>query len=86
MVFIWEYFITISEEAKYFWKRKLTGASAIFFLNRYVPLTLYVLDFAGYASMSDEVSRSLIPPYTLLIPLVRGLRHYYYYGIACTAD
>ncbi|KAI1783681.1 hypothetical protein LXA43DRAFT_1067438 [Ganoderma leucocontextum] len=54
VVFIYEYFTTISEEAKYFWNRKLTGASALFFLNRYVPLLGYTLSFAGYASMSDQ--------------------------------
>ncbi|KAM5536328.1 hypothetical protein V8D89_010020 [Ganoderma adspersum] len=55
IVFIYEYFLTISEEAKYFWTRKFTGAGAVFFLNRYVPLTLYALEFASYASMLDQI-------------------------------
>ncbi|KAM5541391.1 hypothetical protein V8D89_004945 [Ganoderma adspersum] len=54
VVFMYEYFITVGEEAKYFWKHKVTGASAIFFLNRYIPLTFYALDFTGFASMSDQ--------------------------------
>ncbi len=57
VLFIYEYFITIGEEVKYFWARKWTGASALFFLNRYVPFTLYVMEFASYASMSDQVCR-----------------------------
>lgn len=57
VLLIYEYLITIGEEAKYFWKRKSTGASAIFFLNRYVPLTFNVLGFASYAFMSDQVRR-----------------------------
>lgn len=77
VVFIYEYLITIGEEAKYFWKQKSTGASALFFLNRYVPLTLYVLGFVGYASMSDQVRHfNTMNPVscTTLIPLeiVRG--------------
>lgn len=55
MVFIYEYFITIGEEAKYFWGRKLNGAGAIFFMNRYLPLTVYMLEFVSYASISDLV-------------------------------
>lgn len=52
---MYEYFITLGEEAKYFWKRKVTGASAIFFLNRYILLIFYALGFTGYASLSDQV-------------------------------
>ena len=55
VVFMYEYFITLGEEAKYFWKRKVTGASAIFFLNRYILLIFYALVFTGYASFSDQV-------------------------------
>ena len=85
MVFIYEYLITISEEAKYFWKRKLTGASAVFLLNRYVPLTLHVLELASFASLSDQVcyfkANNHISCMTL-IPLVRGLQYHNRYDVA----
>ncbi|KAI1783013.1 hypothetical protein LXA43DRAFT_1103123 [Ganoderma leucocontextum] len=56
VVFIYEYFITIGEEAKYFWNRKLTGASALFFLNRYVPLTF---DLASYNDANPRARANL---------------------------
>ena len=55
VIFIYEYFITLSTEVKYFWGRKLTGATALFFLNRYVPLILNVLGMISFATMSDKV-------------------------------
>ena len=56
VVFIYEYLITIGSETQYFWGRKKTGATVLFFLNRYASLVWYVLQFASYANMSDSVS------------------------------
>ncbi|KAM5541383.1 hypothetical protein V8D89_004937 [Ganoderma adspersum] len=59
VVLIYEYFLTIDEEVKYFWKRKFTGASAVFFLNRYIPLTSNLLAFTGFAPMSNKTCTKL---------------------------
>ncbi|KAI1783674.1 hypothetical protein LXA43DRAFT_1067435 [Ganoderma leucocontextum] len=74
VVFIYEYFITVSEEAKYFWNRKMTGASTLFFLNRYVPLTWYALQLASYASMSNQLCLVFKIPFclrSLAVPVTR---------------
>ena len=84
MIFIYEYCITIGEEAKYFWKQNFTGASALFFLNRYVLLTLYILGFVNNAFTSDEVcyfNTNDPVSCTTLILLVRGLRPCNRYGV-----
>ncbi|EJF58084.1 hypothetical protein BD309DRAFT_865887, partial [Dichomitus squalens] len=57
---IYEYLITIADEAQYFWKGKPTGATVLFFLNRYVSLCWYVVQFASYASVSDGESHGLV--------------------------
>ena len=39
---VFEHCITFEMEVDYFWKQKLTGASVLFYLNRYIML-LYLL-------------------------------------------
>lgn len=76
VVLFYEYFLTLGDEAKYFWNGKFTGASAIFFFNRYIPLTLNMVGLTDYASMSDKVCRfniSDLISYMMLILLVRCL-------------
>ncbi|KAL4254068.1 hypothetical protein ABKN59_002446 [Abortiporus biennis] len=41
-IVIYDYFLTIGDEIAYIWSQKITGASIIFLLNRYLTL-LYVL-------------------------------------------
>ncbi|KAI0365826.1 hypothetical protein BV20DRAFT_1056101 [Pilatotrama ljubarskyi] len=41
---IWHYLTTFDKEVKRFWKRKLSGASALFFANRYLALAVVVLN------------------------------------------
>ena len=51
----WEYAITFSDEVEMFWKRRFSGASALFFVNRYVVLSVNILNLIGYAILSDRV-------------------------------
>lgn len=38
----YEYFITLGDEVKYFWKRRSLGPSALFYMNRYLNLILSI--------------------------------------------
>ena len=51
----WEYAITFSDEVEMFWKRRFSGASALFFVNRYVVLSVNILNLIGYATLPDRV-------------------------------
>ena len=52
---MYEYLITIEDEVLYFWKRRFTGASVLFFLNRYLRLMFYISEFVFWASLSTPV-------------------------------
>ena len=52
---MYEYLITIEDEVLYFWKRRFTGATALFFLNRYLRLMFYISEFMLWASLSTPV-------------------------------
>ncbi|KAI0629251.1 hypothetical protein C8Q77DRAFT_1220429 [Trametes polyzona] len=50
-----EYFLTLDREVELFWKRKFTGASALFLSNRYLPLLTIILEMCQSTPMSDRV-------------------------------
>ncbi|KAI0329488.1 hypothetical protein GY45DRAFT_1371562 [Cubamyces sp. BRFM 1775] len=52
MVF-YEYIVTFSDEVNLFWKRQMSSASIIFFLNRYLTLLGYLLDSGTFHAQSD---------------------------------
>ena len=53
---IYESVIITSEEAKYFWSGRLTGAAVLFYLNKYLVLLSFVYTMMGYIpGMSDKV-------------------------------
>ena len=49
----YEFLINFKLEVQLFWKRRWTGASALFFLNRYLALASYVLILCEFLYMSD---------------------------------
>ncbi len=52
-------FVTFDREVACFWTAKRTGASLLFFANRWISLTVYVLGLVQLASLpSDKVSAS----------------------------
>ena len=53
---IYDYVVTVTYEVRLFWRRKATGASLLFFANRYLTLFLYIFEITTNVSMSDAVS------------------------------
>ena len=54
---LFEYFITLDTEVALFWNRRpRTGATALFFINRYLVTILRVANLIGFVPMSDKVS------------------------------
>ncbi|KAI0701113.1 hypothetical protein C8T65DRAFT_579800, partial [Cerioporus squamosus] len=51
----YEYANTFGREVDFFWKRRPTGASVLFFFNRYLPLVVNAVSFIGLASLSAKV-------------------------------
>ncbi|KAI0735816.1 hypothetical protein C8Q76DRAFT_792320 [Earliella scabrosa] len=45
---LYEYLITFHEEKKLFWRRKWSGASVLFFMNRYAPLLYNILNNVNF--------------------------------------
>ncbi|KAI0666894.1 hypothetical protein C8Q78DRAFT_983444 [Trametes maxima] len=53
----YEWLITFDREITLFWRRKFTGATALFLTNRYLPICIQILNLApSHALMSDAVS------------------------------
>ena len=55
MFLIYDYVITLGREVDAFWPAKLTGAYALFFVNRYVTLIWNMMGLAQLGKFSDEV-------------------------------
>ncbi|KAI0355242.1 hypothetical protein OH77DRAFT_1521271 [Trametes cingulata] len=58
VLLIHEYIITFDKEVNLFWSRKPTGASFVFFANRYLFLAQALLEVGGFAKISDETHHS----------------------------
>ncbi|KAI0325606.1 hypothetical protein GY45DRAFT_1260568 [Cubamyces sp. BRFM 1775] len=50
-----EYFITFDSEVRLIWRRRITGASVLFFLNRYIMIFDNVITLASYPARTDLV-------------------------------
>ncbi|KAH9939055.1 uncharacterized protein BXZ73DRAFT_76201 [Epithele typhae] len=51
---MYEYLVTLSDEVEYFWKRKFSGASILFFANRYITLAYLLFSLASsWVPLSD---------------------------------
>ncbi|KAI8976302.1 hypothetical protein BD414DRAFT_496486 [Trametes punicea] len=49
----YEYLITFDSEVRLVWRRKLTGASIVFFFNRYLMILQNVITIVSYPAVSD---------------------------------
>ena len=58
---IYDYAITLGQEIEMFWRRKLTGATALFMLNRYLLGLDYIFNIATIERSSETVSLPLHP-------------------------
>ena len=55
-VFIYDYVLTFAQEVQLIWGRKITGASVLFWLNRYLTLALVIMNFVPSVGVQCEVS------------------------------
>ncbi|KAH9850483.1 hypothetical protein C2E23DRAFT_887374 [Lenzites betulinus] len=51
-----EYLITIDSEVRLIWRRKITGATVLFFLNRYIMVFRNAITIASYPSIGNTFS------------------------------
>ncbi|KAL4243441.1 hypothetical protein ABKN59_001179 [Abortiporus biennis] len=51
---LYDYLLTLDEEIKYVWKRKKTGISILFILNRYTSLVNSLLVFLEHIAWEDK--------------------------------
>ena len=59
MLLIYDYLITIERDVTLFWGRKITGATVIFYTNRYWNVLYYILAVSTtLPSLSDRVSQA----------------------------
>ena len=58
---MYEYLLTLDQEVNLFWRRKLTGASVLYFLNRYLLLLLYAMETSSpvFSRTASEKVRDL---------------------------
>ncbi|RDX49081.1 hypothetical protein OH76DRAFT_1517091 [Lentinus brumalis] len=58
VLFIYDTFVTLDREVMYFWTTKrINGAALLFFANKWIAMTVYVMELVEFASFpSDKVS------------------------------
>ena len=52
---MYDYVLLLSKEIDLFWKGKVTRASLLFLVNRYLPIVAYIIRPAKMLHMSCEV-------------------------------
>ncbi|KAI0738611.1 hypothetical protein C8Q80DRAFT_1124741 [Daedaleopsis nitida] len=57
---IYDYAITIGQEVEMFWKRKFTGATVLYLLNRYLLVLDYIFDIATIERTSGNACTVLV--------------------------
>ena len=53
---IYEFLITLDTEVRLFWGREITGASVVFFVNRYMMLVYAVFSMWEYSPLATSAS------------------------------
>ena len=74
VLLFYDYILTFDKEVGLFWKKRISGASLLFFCNRYLTLLTQMFDMVQFTTdMSDEVRvrRGL----SATLPLPRGCCH-----------
>ena len=57
VILYYDYLLTLPDEITFFWRRKRSSVSILFFLNRYLPMASNVLVFfMNFGSWSQEVN------------------------------
>ncbi|TFK91436.1 hypothetical protein K466DRAFT_482752, partial [Polyporus arcularius HHB13444] len=60
-IFIYDAFVTFDREVACFWPAERTGASLLFYANKWIALTSYVMIFVPYAPLPSDKVTSLRP-------------------------
>ncbi|KAI0794518.1 hypothetical protein C8Q74DRAFT_1365958 [Fomes fomentarius] len=68
---IYDYAITLGQEIEMFWKRKFTGATALFLLNRYLLVLDYIFNIATIERSSEARSYSELMSLDRCVALVK---------------
>ncbi|KAM5541401.1 hypothetical protein V8D89_004955 [Ganoderma adspersum] len=66
---IYEYLVTFTTEVQLFWARELTGASILFFINRYLMLLYIMAELWGYSPLTATVSVAFHWMYFVNVPI-----------------
>ena len=53
VLILYDYFITLGAEVELFWKKKISRASVLFFLNRYLVLVYQFFNMRGQWKFFD---------------------------------
>ncbi|PIL30411.1 hypothetical protein GSI_07597 [Ganoderma sinense ZZ0214-1] len=56
VVVLYEYVITFGVEVDLFWGKEITGASIVFFLNRYLVLAYYLVQLRAWFPLSGPAT------------------------------
>ncbi|KAI0367208.1 hypothetical protein BV20DRAFT_950669 [Pilatotrama ljubarskyi] len=67
-LFLWDYFVTFDREVQYVWSQKLSAASGLFIVNRYVNLVITILELIEQAPFQTPQPES--PPTRCSCPSV----------------
>ncbi|EIW53058.1 uncharacterized protein TRAVEDRAFT_107339, partial [Trametes versicolor FP-101664 SS1] len=79
----YEYAITLDSEVRLIWRRKITGASIIFFLNRYLLVLQNALTVASFWPISTSVRHSITPPFSTLRVYALSGRDWRFAALVC---
>ncbi|KAI0738537.1 hypothetical protein C8Q80DRAFT_1291364 [Daedaleopsis nitida] len=68
--FVYEFTILLGNEIEYFWKRRITGASILFLLGKYLPLAYSLIKLALYLPQAvfTDNAESLVHLHTGSLP------------------
>ena len=55
VMYLYEAIITLHLEVEYFWAGKLNMSKVLFFANKYIPLSAYILGMVTFAPLPDNV-------------------------------
>lgn len=88
VVFLWDYCVTFDEEVRFFWGGKLSPATILFMINRYVNLLITILELLEQAPLQTpqscgpfiRVLQSLLIFALFIVAVFASLRVYAVWG------
>ncbi|KAI0653570.1 hypothetical protein C8Q70DRAFT_1163726 [Cubamyces menziesii] len=62
---LYDYLLTLDMEVKFFWRQPLSAASVLFYLNRYLTLTVYILVAIEFSQVLPQAWFSFLRVYAI---------------------